>query len=367
MPASRRLLSASLAAASLTLVGCARPGFGAAPTASWESPKPTPLAPSGASSPVATPQPTPAVAAGDGTPSAAPASAGSPAPAAPASASARANAGSVEPSRSPGPTAAPATRTATPRAAGPVLLGRGSTASDRVRDLQARLAQLGWFSGRVTGNYADATVRAVSDFQAKRGLPVTGAVDQATLDKLVAMSRVPTRAELGLEPTAAPTPGAPTARATAPTAKPAPTATAGAPTAKASASTAKASASAGIDPRCMTGRVLCISKAQNKLRWMVDGEVKQTFAVRFGTDEMPTREGTFSVGWKSRDHVSTIYHTPMPYAMFFSGGQAVHYSADFAARGYNGGSHGCVNVRDKQGIAALFDVVQEGDRVVIYR
>ena len=25
-----------------------------------------------------------------------------------------------------------------------------------------------------------------------------------------------------------------------------------------------------------------------------------------------------------------IYHTPMPYAMFFSGGQAVHYSADFA-------------------------------------
>ena len=40
----------------------------------------------------------------------------------------------------------------------------------------------------------------------------------------------------------------------------------------------------------------------------------------------------------------------MPYAMFFSGGQAVHYSPDFAARGYNGASHGCVNVRNLGGI-----------------
>ena len=29
----------------------------------------------------------------------------------------------------------------------------------------------------------------------------------------------------------------------------------------------------------------------------------------------------------------------MPYAMFFSGGQAVHYLPAFAARGYNGASH----------------------------
>ncbi len=56
----------------------------------------------------------------------------------------------------------------------------------------------------------------------------------------------------------------------------------------------------------------------------------------------------------------------MPYAMFFSGGQAVHYSADFAARGYNGASHGCVNVRDKGKLSALFDQVQVGDKVVVY-
>ena len=57
----------------------------------------------------------------------------------------------------------------------------------------------------------------------------------------------------------------------------------------------------------------------------------------------------------------------MPYAMFFSGGQAVHYSADFAARGYAGCSHGCVNIRDKAGIAWVFDRVRNGDRVVVYR
>lgn len=57
----------------------------------------------------------------------------------------------------------------------------------------------------------------------------------------------------------------------------------------------------------------------------------------------------------------------MPYAMFFSGGQAVHYSADFAARGYTGASHGCVNVRDRAGIAALFDTVKKGTKVVVYR
>ena len=56
----------------------------------------------------------------------------------------------------------------------------------------------------------------------------------------------------------------------------------------------------------------------------------------------------------------------MPYAMFFNGGQAVHYSSDFAARGYNGCSHGCVNVRNKSSIAWVFDQIRVGDRVVVY-
>ena len=91
-----------------------------------------------------------------------------------------------------------------------------------------------------------------------------------------------------------------------------------------------------------------------------------TVDTRFGGSSTPTREGVFSVDWKTRDHVSSLYDCSMPFAMFFSGGQAVHYSSDFAAVGYNGASHGCVNVRDYDGIAALFDQVVVGDKVVVY-
>ena len=44
----------------------------------------------------------------------------------------------------------------------------------------------------------------------------------------------------------------------------------------------------------------------------------------------------------------------------------MHYSPDFAARGYNGASHGCVNVRDYDGIKWLWHQVRIGDKVVVH-
>lgn len=213
--------------------------------------------------------------------------------------------------------------------AGPALYKSGSTGA-KVKEIQARLKQLDWFSPKVDGSYGASTVAGVKGFQGKRGFPVTGGVDRRTLDSLVSMTSTPTTEELTNKPPKAPAAGA-------------------------------------LDPRCMTGRVLCIDKNTDTLTWVVNGQKKLTLDVRFGSEQTPTREGVFSVFWKSRNHVSTIYHTPMPYAMFFSGGQAVHYSADFAARGYNGASHGCVNVRDKQGIIWLFDQVNTNDKVIVYR
>lgn len=207
-----------------------------------------------------------------------------------------------------------------------VLMSTGSQGA-QVRELQARLRQIGHFDRSPTGYYGSVTVTAVQSFQGKRDLPRTGGTDTVTWQKLLAMTRKPTAAEL--------TP--PTERVAS---KP--------------------------DERCMTGRVLCISKNSRTLSWMIDGRVLSSMDVRFGSQYTPTREGTFSVYWKSRHHVSTIYDTPMPYAMFFSGGQAVHYSPDFAANGYNGASHGCVNVRDEGKIASLFAQVKNGDKVVIY-
>ncbi|WP_183095051.1 peptidoglycan-binding protein [Nocardioides stalactiti] len=210
---------------------------------------------------------------------------------------------------------------------GPTLLGPGDEGDD-VRDLQARLAQIDWFDAGVTGFYGDVTTEAVRGFQAKREIPVTGAVDQRTLDLLHAMTTEPTQAEL--------------------------------------TGTAGGNVPGALDPRCLEGRVLCIDKTSSTLRWVVDGEVRELLDARFGGSATPTREGEFSVDSKSRDHVSSLYGSAMPFAMFFSEGQAVHYSSDFAAVGYNGASHGCVNIRDYDAIAALFDQVQVGDTVIVY-
>ncbi|GEB60511.1 hypothetical protein GCM10017674_56050 [Streptomyces gardneri] len=199
--------------------------------------------------------------------------------------------------------------------------------NEQVRELQARLRQLHHFDRAPTGFYGTMTAGSVKAFQKKQGLPLTGSVDLTTWERLLAASRKPTADEL----------------------RPSTTNQLDTP-----------------DARCMTGRVLCISKESRTLAWMIDGKVVSSMDVRFGSENTPTREGTFSVEWKARKWTSTIYHTPMPYAMFFSRGQAVHYSSDFAARGYAGASHGCVNVRDRAKLSALFDQVKVGDKVVVH-
>jgi hypothetical protein len=255
------------------------------------------------------------------------------APGSEATASPAAGSSSASPSASPSTTPTPSP-SAKPKpepkpspTSGPRLFGKGDS-GDNVRDLQARLKQIGWFNAGVTGFYGNVTTEAVSGFQGKRGIAVTGFVDQTTLDRLHAMTREPTEAELTNAPPPVP--------------------------------------AGKLDPRCLTGRVMCIDKSTSVLRWVVGGTVRMSVEVRFGSQELPTREGQFSVFAKSRDHVSSIYKTPMPFAMFFSGGQAVHYSPDFAANGYNGASHGCVNVRDYGAITSLYDQVDIGDGVIIY-
>jgi peptidoglycan hydrolase-like protein with peptidoglycan-binding domain len=210
---------------------------------------------------------------------------------------------------------------------GPPLFQTGDYGAG-VRALQARLRQIDWYFGDVSGSYDSPTVTAVRGFQAKRVIPVTGEVDQRTMDRLDAMTTRPTKAELHNK---LPSPGK-------------------------------------LDPRCLTGRVMCIDKTTSTLRWVIDGHVLQTLDARFGStvSDTPTREGLFHVYLKDADHVSQLYGSSMPYSMFFSGGQAVHYSSDFAAVGYDGASHGCVNIRDYDGVKWLFSQVRVGDEVVVY-
>ena len=197
----------------------------------------------------------------------------------------------------------------------------------KVRRLEARLKQLKHFSGKVGAKYDRKTRLAVRRFQKDVKIPVTGKVDKRTTQRLNAITRRPNRTEmynLSVKGTR-------------------------------------------LDERCKTGRVICIDKTSRTLRWVVNGVVKTRLDARFGAAKYPTREGQFQVFRKSRDHVSSIYGSSMPFAMFFSGGQAVHYSPDFAQTGYNGASHGCVNIRDRRAIERLFDKVKIRDKVVVYR
>ncbi len=273
------------------------------------SPTPSPTTAASTRRPAATP-PVVRTASPTATPSPAPKATRSPTPA---------------PSRAPTPKPTPV--------AGPALLRSGDTGNE-VRELQARLAQIGWFDHSPSGYYGPVTTAAVTGFQAKRRIAVTGYVDRITLDRLLGMTREPTAAELR--------PSERTERT-------------------------ESRVAAKLDPRCRSGHVLCIDKTSSTLRFVVDGAVRTTLAVRFGAEFTPTREGVFSVYRKKVDVVSTLYGSAMPFSMFFSGGQAVHYSADFAARGYNGASHGCINVRDYGGIRALYGQVRVGNRVVVYR
>ena len=198
-----------------------------------------------------------------------------------------------------------------------------------VNVLQVRLQRVGVRDLPTTGLYGQETIAHVKAFQRLAGFARTGYVDQATLTELERRTGTVDRLDLAAGE------NRPYGRR--------------------------------LPASCLNARVICIDKRALAVRWIVDGEIKMRLDARFGSDETPTREGVFKITRKSRDHVSTLYDTSMPFAMFFDRGQAVHYSPDFASRGYSGASHGCVNTRDYSAIRTLYGRAQVGDRVVVYR
>jgi lipoprotein-anchoring transpeptidase ErfK/SrfK len=114
-------------------------------------------------------------------------------------------------------------------------------------------------------------------------------------------------------------------------------------------------------------RVICANKTSRMLYLFENGRQVMSMSARFGGSQTPTREGTFKVYWKNRDHVSSLYGSAMPFSMFFSGGQAIHYSSDFVRNGYSGASHGCVNLRSWSGAQSLYNRTPTGTPVVVYR
>lgn len=63
-------------------------------------------------------------------------------------------------------------------------LRKGLTDSSSVRNMQARLNRLGYYSGSIDGNFGQGTEAAVKAFQANNGLVADGVAGESTLNKL---------------------------------------------------------------------------------------------------------------------------------------------------------------------------------------
>ncbi len=75
-----------------------------------------------------------------------------------------------------------------------------------------------------------------------------------------------------------------------------------------------------------------------------NGVVKYRWKVSTARKGYVTPTGSYSAKWASRNHRSRKYdNAPMPYAIFFNGGYAVHATFDLKRLG-RPASHGCVRL-----------------------
>ncbi|MFD7322250.1 L,D-transpeptidase [Streptomyces sp. NPDC059875] len=113
-----------------------------------------------------------------------------------------------------------------------------------------------------------------------------------------------------------------------------------------------------------TYTVVCVD-LNRELLWVQKGR-KVTFGVvnmRSGRPGYRTRTGWKTIYWRNKNHWSSIYKTPMPYAQFFDGGQAFH--AVYGQLATPTGSRGCVNLSHAHA-KKLWDLLRKGDRVYIW-
>ena len=89
-----------------------------------------------------------------------------------------------------------------------------------------------------------------------------------------------------------------------------------------------------------------------------NGRVKYKWPVSTGRKGYSTPTGTWSAQWLSRHHRSRKYNNaPMPYAVFYHRGYAVHATYDTKRLG-RVASHGCVRLAPENA-AKFFKLVQK--------
>jgi lipoprotein-anchoring transpeptidase ErfK/SrfK len=108
--------------------------------------------------------------------------------------------------------------------------------------------------------------------------------------------------------------------------------------------------------------VVQIDKSSQRMAVSVDGKMRYNWPVSTGRSGYGTPDGSFHPQSMARHYFSRkYYNAPMPHAIFFYYGFAIHGTNDIARLG-GPASHGCVRLHPSHA-AALFALVErEGPR-----
>ncbi len=116
------------------------------------------------------------------------------------------------------------------------------------------------------------------------------------------------------------------------------------------------------DVPCRAGARACVELSTNRA-WLLDDRgrvITGPVRISHGRAGFRTPPGTFRVSFKNRDHVSSIYHQPMPWSVFFNGGIAFHQGSVRTT------SHGCIHLPDRAA-RTFFANLARGDVVQVVR
>ena len=103
--------------------------------------------------------------------------------------------------------------------------------------------------------------------------------------------------------------------------------------------------------------VVQIDKSSQRMAVSIDGAMRYSWPVSTGRSGYGTPSGVFRPQWMSRRYFSRkYYNSPMPHAIFFHYGFAIHGTTEIRRLG-GPASHGCVRLHPSHA-AALFALVQ---------
>ena len=111
---------------------------------------------------------------------------------------------------------------------------------------------------------------------------------------------------------------------------------------------------------CDAGIDACIDLSANQSWLLKDGAVTYgPVPITSGRPGWETPPGTFSVGWKDIDHLSSEFNNaPMPFSVFFNGGIAFHQGS------LSQKSHGCIHL-SRAAAEAYYNALAVGDKVQV--